>query len=202
MRAKWKTFCLTFLSYGLIHAVRRSLSSLKYTLNSPPSAFSPMFLGTLDMTVLVSLAIAIVVLGPKVVNQGAFVSLRNGMIFLCVFLILLGIVLLFDPTSAFPYILLYPIIGFFSFVGWPTCIYVNILSTQMLSLFFKKGMAFSLWFGCTQFGDVTAVLLNLIFIQVLDISAGFFIFSIVLIIILSILLNQKYLAQSLEEISH
>lgn len=63
-------------------------------------------------------------------------------------------------------------------------------------------MAFSLWFGCTQFGDVTAVLLNLIFIQVIDINAGFFIFSIVLIIILSIFLNQKYLAQSLEEISH
>lgn len=69
MKDKWKIFCLTFLSYSLIHAVRRALSSLKYTLNSPPSGFSPMFLGTLDMMVLIPMAIGIVVLGPRVVNQ-------------------------------------------------------------------------------------------------------------------------------------
>lgn len=65
--------------------------------------------------------------------------------------------------------------------------------TQILSLFFKKGISFSLWFGCTQFGDFIAVLLNLIFIQALSFNAGFFIFSIIAIVIISYLLNVKYL---------
>ena len=66
MDSKWKIFLLTFLSYSLIHAVRTSWSSLKYVLNSPPYGFSAVFLGTLDMIVLLLLAVSLNLFGPKI----------------------------------------------------------------------------------------------------------------------------------------
>jgi hypothetical protein len=68
MQTKWKIFALTFTSYALIHAVRTSWSSLKYSLNSPPFGFSPIFLGALDMFVLLILAVFLNALGPKAVR--------------------------------------------------------------------------------------------------------------------------------------
>jgi hypothetical protein len=66
MHNKWKTFILTFLTYSLIHSVRTSWSSLKFILNSAPYNFSVVFLGTLDMIVLLVLAISLNLFGPKI----------------------------------------------------------------------------------------------------------------------------------------
>lgn len=63
---KWKIFALTFVTYSMIHGVRTSWSSLKYTLNSPPYSFSPVFLGTLDMSVLIALAVSLNLFGPRI----------------------------------------------------------------------------------------------------------------------------------------
>ena len=63
---KWRIFGITFVTYSMIHAVRTSWSCLKYTLNSAPYAFSPVFLGTLDMAVLITLAVSLNLFGPKV----------------------------------------------------------------------------------------------------------------------------------------
>jgi len=70
MEARWKVFIITFISYSLVHASRTSWSSLKYTLNSTPFSFSPVYLGTLDMMVLIALAFALVLFGPLVVSRG------------------------------------------------------------------------------------------------------------------------------------
>ena len=68
MIIKWRIFLLTFASYALIHAVRTSWSSLKYSLNSQPFGFSPVFLGALDMFVLLTLAVCLNTFGPKAVR--------------------------------------------------------------------------------------------------------------------------------------
>ena len=70
MKVKWRVFLLTFLSYGVIHAIRRTLSSLKYFLNSIPYNFAPLFLGVLDMLVFITLAISLNIFGPKIVSLG------------------------------------------------------------------------------------------------------------------------------------
>ncbi len=125
MKAKWKIFLLTFLSYALIHAVRTSWSSLKYVLNLQPFAFSPLFLGVLDMCVLVMLALSLNILGPRCVSFGPKKSLQRGVLGLCVIVFLLGLFLLAEITVKYPYAIIYPLVGILSCVGWPTCIYVN-----------------------------------------------------------------------------
>lgn len=125
MKTKWKIFALTFCSYALIHAVRTSWSSLKYVLNLQPFAFSPLFLGVLDMCVLVMLAVSLNVLGPRCVAYGPKKSLQRGIFGLCVIVLLLGIFLLAEITVKYPYAIIYPLVGILSCVGWPACIYVN-----------------------------------------------------------------------------
>jgi hypothetical protein len=139
MKAKWITFLLTFLSYGLLHAVRRSLSSLKYALNSPPYTFSPLFLGVLDMLVLISLATSLVVLGPKIINHGPIKLLDFSMICLSIVLGVLGFILIVDITTGFPYIVVYLLVGLCLCVGWPSCIYVDLLIVRSFLCSFKKG---------------------------------------------------------------
>jgi sugar phosphate permease len=124
MQAKWKIFVVTFFSYALIHASRTSWSSLKYTMNSPPYSFSPVFLGTLDMLVLVVLAIALNLFGPKVVSGGPREYLRKGMVALSIVVTSLGLLLYFTVKMEALYALVYPLVGLCSFVGWPACIYV------------------------------------------------------------------------------
>ena len=124
MKTKWKVFLITFLSYSFIQASRTSWSTLKYTLNSSPFVFSPVYLGTLDMLVLVTLAISLVLLGPKIVRGGPSSYLRKGIMSISIVIAILGLCLLFNVTSRYLYLLIYPLVGLFSCVGWPSCIYV------------------------------------------------------------------------------
>lgn len=139
MKAKWITFLLTFFSYGLLHAVRRSLSSLKYALNSPPYAFSPLFLGVLDMLVLISLATSLVILGPRIINHGPIKLLDFSMACLSIVLGVLGFVLIVAVTSGFPYIMMYLLVGLCLCVGWPSCIYVPLEIARSFPFNSKKG---------------------------------------------------------------
>ena len=95
MQSKWKVFIATFFSFALIHGARTSWSSLKYTMNSPPYSFSPVFLGTLDMLVLIALAVALNLFGPKVVSGGPKQYLQKGMIAISIVLTILGLFLFF-----------------------------------------------------------------------------------------------------------
>ena len=123
-------FIITFLSYGLIHAARTSWSSLKYTMNSPPFLFSPLFLGTLDMLVLLSLAVSLNLFGPKVVNNGPKEYLQKGMLAVSLVVLTIGLLLFFTVTREFLYAMIYPFVGIFSCVGWPACIYVPLPSPR------------------------------------------------------------------------
>jgi sugar phosphate permease len=125
MEPRWKVFIFTFLSYALVHASRTSWSSLKYTLNSTPFSFSPVYLGTLDMMVLFALAVTLVLFGPKVVSRGPKEYLQRGMIAVAIVLVVLGILLVLNVTKRYLYLMIYPLVGVFSFVGWPACLYVN-----------------------------------------------------------------------------
>ena len=124
MDSKWKIFLLTFLSYSLIHAVRTSWSSLKYVLNSPPYGFSAVFLGTLDMIVLLLLAVSLNLFGPKIEEYGPKKFLIRGMIALCLILFLVSILLIEKVSAIWPYAIIYPLVGIFSCVGWPACLFV------------------------------------------------------------------------------
>lgn len=91
---KWKIFLLTFLTYSLIHGVRTSWASLKYILNSAPYSFSPLFLGTLDMAVLLALAVSLNLMGPLIEKSGPKLFLLRGLICLSILLVVIGILLL------------------------------------------------------------------------------------------------------------
>jgi hypothetical protein len=78
----------------MIHAVRTSWSSLKYTLNSPPYGFSPVFLGTLDMAILISLAISLNLFGPKIEGYGTKSILLKSLLGLSGILFMLGLMIL------------------------------------------------------------------------------------------------------------
>ena len=68
-------------------------------MNSPPYSFSPVFLGTLDMLVLIILAISLNLFGPKVVSGGPKQYLLKGMIGLSIVVIVLGLFLFFTVES-------------------------------------------------------------------------------------------------------
>jgi len=138
MHEKWKIFALTFLSYSLIHAVRTAWSSLKYSLNSPPYAFSPLFLGTLDMIVLLTLAISLNLLGPTIEKLGPKRFLLRGIFGLITILGMLGLLLIFKVSARWPYALLYPLVGVCSCVGWPACIFVPSSIFRFYLNIFKK----------------------------------------------------------------
>jgi sugar phosphate permease len=121
---RWKVFAITFLTYALVHSARTSWSSLKYALNSPPYAFEPLYLGTLDMVVLIVLAISLNIFGPMIEQLGAKEFLMKGLVFLAVLLTLLGLLLLMEVENGWPYSIIYPLIGVGSCVGWPACIFV------------------------------------------------------------------------------
>lgn len=144
MEPKWKVFIFTFLSYTLVHASRTAWSSLKYTLNSTPFSFSPVYLGTLDMMVLVALATTLVLFGPKVVTGGPKEYLQKGMIVVSLILTVLGIMLLFNVTARYSYLIVYPFVGVFSFVGWPACLYVHIsVIEDLIFAFWKRNRVFA-----------------------------------------------------------
>lgn len=121
---RWKVFAITFLTYALVHSARTSWSSLKYALNSPPYAFEPLYLGTLDMVVLIVLAISLNIFGPMIEKLGAKEFLMKGLVFLAVLLTLLGLLLLMEVENGLPYSIIYPLIGVGSCVGWPACIFI------------------------------------------------------------------------------
>jgi hypothetical protein len=54
---------LTFITYALIHSVRSCLSYMKVSLQLRPTYFDTSYLGELDMTVLISLAVSLKTLG-------------------------------------------------------------------------------------------------------------------------------------------
>jgi sugar phosphate permease len=121
---KWQVFLLTFVSYSLIHSVRTAWSSLKYALNSAPYSFEPIFLGSLDMVVLIILAVSLNLFGPMIEKLGAKTFLQRGILFLAAIVGLIGLLLLAQVSSKLPYSILYPLVGLASCVGWPACIFV------------------------------------------------------------------------------
>ena len=62
-------FLVTFCSYACIHSSRTAWSALKYPLTSPPFSFSPVFLGSLDMLVVLSLAVSLNIFGPSFASR-------------------------------------------------------------------------------------------------------------------------------------
>ena len=54
---------LTFVTYALIHSVRTSWSFIKPYMQHQPYSFSTQFLGELDLTILISLAISLKTVG-------------------------------------------------------------------------------------------------------------------------------------------
>ena len=116
-------FLVTFCSYACIHSSRTAWSALKYPLTSPPFSFSPVFLGSLDMLVVLSLAVSLNIFGPSFASRPKK-HLMRGIILLAVVLVIIGILLYLEVASPVPYLLLYPLVGVASCVGWPTCIYV------------------------------------------------------------------------------
>ena len=139
---RWKVFIITFITYAFVHSARTSWSSLKYALNSPPYAFEPLYLGTLDTVVLIVLAISLNIFGPMIEKLGAKAFLMKGLIFLAVLLTLLGFLLLLEIENGWPYSIIYPLIGVGSCVGWPACIFVYIFLCRYFQNIFKKDWPF------------------------------------------------------------
>jgi sugar phosphate permease len=125
MKIKWKMFVITFLTYSVIHSVRTSWSSMKSFLNTAPYHFNPIFLGSLDMAVLFSLAISLNLFGAKTEKIGPKRFLKIGMCILFGLIVIISILLFADVTVHWLYLVFYSLIGVISCVGWPSCTFVT-----------------------------------------------------------------------------
>lgn len=60
------------------------------------------------------------------------------MIAISIVLVLLGILLVLDVSKRFLYLMIYPLVGAFSFVGWPACLYVPLSASRCYHYTSKK----------------------------------------------------------------
>jgi len=65
----------------------------------------------------------------------------------------------------------------------------------MLSLHFQKGIAFSLWNGCIQFGDFLAILLSFVIVQAAAINPGVFLFIMAAFIFVVAIVGKRVLSE-------
>jgi sugar phosphate permease len=84
-------FGLTFITYSIIHSVRTGLSVMKVSLQKPPLSFDTQFLGELDMTVLICLAISLKTLGWIGEKIGYKLFLMLGMGYLAIVILIMSI---------------------------------------------------------------------------------------------------------------
>ena len=63
MKSRQLMYGLTFLTYAFIHSFRTGWSYIKPYMQHQPYSFSAQFLGELDLTVLISLAISLKTVG-------------------------------------------------------------------------------------------------------------------------------------------
>jgi sugar phosphate permease len=68
-----------------------------------------------------------------------------------------------------------------------------------MSLYFQKGIAFSLWNGCVQFGDFLSIFLSFLFVQAIEVNAGVFLFFMATVTFILGLLVKKMLAEVSEK---
>jgi sugar phosphate permease len=79
------------------------------------------------MVVLIILAVSLNLFGPMIEKLGAKAFLQKGLLFLAAVIGLIGLLLLGQVSSKWPYSVLYPLVGVGSCVGWPACIFVPLL---------------------------------------------------------------------------
>ena len=115
------------------------------------------------MLVKLTLAVTITFFGSKVEHYGAKKCLVTGMSLLTILTIFVAILLLNAVTSKIMYIILFGLgVGLLSATGWPSCLYVSLFLSQLLSQYFDKKNSTSLpiWNGSTQFGDFLALFIS------------------------------------------
>ncbi len=115
---------MTFLAYAVVHSVKTANAYMKNFLNKQPWSFSPEFLGQLDLTNMLSLALSLNFLGWVGGRLGYKVFLIIGLNFLAICLIILSILLMNDVSARWPYYLTYVLIGMASCTAWPSCLSV------------------------------------------------------------------------------
>lgn len=120
-----RVYLLTFITYALIHAVRTSWSYIKTYSQKEPLEFSTQFLGELDMTVLICLAVSLKTLGWVGEKIGYKSFLLIGMSYLTLSFMLMGVLQLVGIKLHWVYILLYAMVGVASCTGWPSCLSVH-----------------------------------------------------------------------------
>ena len=67
--------------------------------------------------------------------------------------------------------------------------------SQILSKYFEKGLAFSLWTGSSQFGDFIALMLSDLMVEEAKLNPGFFLWVIALLLVGAYFLNKKMLPE-------
>ena len=117
-------YVLTFVTYAIIHAVRTSWSYSKTYMQHPPFNFSTQFLGELDLTILISLAISLNTIGWIGEKIGYKLFLLIGVSYLSVLSIIVGIIILHDVTVHWAYIFMLCMSGIAMCSGWPSCLSV------------------------------------------------------------------------------
>lgn len=85
---------LTLVSYALIHAVRTAWSYSKTYMQQEPFMFTTKFLGELDLTVLISLAVSLKTIGWVGEKIGYKLFLLIGMAYLSVLCIIISILII------------------------------------------------------------------------------------------------------------
>jgi|688.fasta_scaffold271952_2 MFS family permease len=161
MSAKWRTYFITLFTYAVIHAIRTMWSAIKSNLSEPPFNYEVSFLGTMDMVLLFVIAIFMSIFGRRVEEFGAKKAMIITLSALIFFNTLVGIFLNLNFTSKWIYICVFGLgIGISSCVAWPSCLYVILSFTQMVSIYFdkRKGLALSAWNGTSQLGDFISLI--------------------------------------------
>jgi MFS family permease len=132
-----------------------------------PFDFSEKYLGTLDMTVLFTIAILLNIFGGKVERHPRRKLLFIMMISLICNLLILFVLMLMHVTSKPTYFVFYTTTGVLSCLAWPICLYVFCTIMQTVSQYFDSSnpTALSMWSSVSQCGDFIAFLITLIVIE-------------------------------------
>ena len=72
--------------------------------------------------------------------------------------------------------------------------YISVL-LKILSLHFEKGIAFSLWNGCIQFGDFLAILLSFVFVQAAHWNPGVYLFFMAILVFIVAVISKRVLSE-------
>ena len=117
-------YVLTFLTYALIHSVRTSWSYMKIYMQHEPFNFSTQFLGELDLTILISLAVSLKTIGWVGEKIGYKLFLLIGMGYLSILCIIISTLIIKGIAFHWVYIFLLCMTGISMCTGWPSCLSV------------------------------------------------------------------------------